>query len=93
MAKVTYCDICYCPIKLGDKKYVLGILQTDEMTTQDVKNFEQSLYYQRPQQETKLYEICEGCKEVLEHFFYIRKDELEKIKQDLEKLTNSRRKK
>jgi len=92
MAKVTYCDVCYCPIKLGDKKFILGVLQATEMDEQDIKNFEKSLYYNRPYQGTKLYEICEGCKDVLEHFFHLRKDELESVKEQLENLAKDRKK-
>ena len=93
MGKMTFCDVCYAPIKLGDKKFILGVLQATELDEQDVKSFEQSLYRQRPYQGVKLYEICEGCKDVLEHFFYIRKEELEKVKEMLENFTDKRKRK
>ncbi len=93
MGNMTFCDVCYCPIKLGDKKFILGILEATELNEQETESFKQAMYHQRPYRGTKLYEICEGCKDVLEHFFYIRKDELEKVKDMLENLTRNRRRK
>ena len=89
MARVTYCDICYVPIKLNDKIYVLGILEATETSVQDIANFRDSLGY-RDTYGTKLKEVCEGCKKVLERFFHIRKDELEEVKAIIEKITEKR---
>ena len=93
MAKITYCDICYCPIKIGDKKHILGSLSVIEVSEADLQFVKQSLYYQQERENVQLHEICEGCKEVLEHLFYIRKDELEKIKQQIESFKVRRRRK
>ena len=97
MGKSTYCDICYLPIKLGDNKHVFGIATTKEYMPSISKEtlFANVLtggnMYSKDQ--IKFYDVCEGCKEVLEHFFFIRKDELEKIKIELERMVGKRRRK
>ena len=95
MGKSTFCDICYLPIKLGDNKHILGIVTTKEYEPPISK---QTLFtniltvnntYGREQ--IKFYDVCEGCKTVLEYLFYMRKDELEKIKIELERMIGKRK--
>ena len=95
MGKSTFCDICYLPIKLGDNKHVLGIVTTKEYEPPVSKEalFANVLtggnIYAREQ--IKFYDVCEECKRVLEYFFYIRKDELKKIKTELERMAEGRK--
>ena len=88
--KVTYCDICYQVIKPGTKKYVLGIhILTHEGDKQKLEEVIQHNYqYHLPKIE--MYEICGECKQVLEHFFHIRKEKLAKIKKELKKIFKKR---
>ena len=95
MGKSTFCDICYLPIKLGDDKHIFGIATVKEYETPTSK---QSLFTSLltdgnvyGKEQIKFYDVCEGCKNVLEHFFYIRRDELEKIKKELDRMVGKRR--
>jgi hypothetical protein len=85
--KITYCDICYQVIKPGDKKYVLAI---HILTQKGNENKEET--YEALQRNYQYYnkiehhEVCVECKKVLEYFFHVRKEELRKIKKELDKL-------
>ena len=91
--RINYCDICQELIKKGDKKILLGINSTIEknsdnevnetMTQEEIKKAIQS--YQSEYKAIKIYEICNSCKELIERLLTLRRQEIKKIKDELDK--------
>ena len=89
--QLTYCDICHELIKIGDKKYILGVnpvKQESEKIEEELKKnvYDYLRHVQHQTEKIQIMEICEECKKVLEYFFHIRKKELEKTKLELKKI-------
>ncbi len=94
--KLSYCDICQVLIKNGDKKYLFGINQvTEKSTEEDFENLSQDELkkviqnYQSEYKSIKIFEICKDCKDVIQKVLMLRKTEIQKLKEDLEKIWNS----
>jgi hypothetical protein len=88
--KTTFCDICQSIIKPRSKKYILGINPVQEGDDgehydfqQAVKVFQQCSYSFRNMQ---LFEICEGCKKVLEDLFEKRAKKLNKLNKKIQEI-------
>jgi hypothetical protein len=88
--KVSYCDICYQVIKPQSKKHVLCLHTMVHETTDDKAELQEKILKSYQYRSPELYEVCQGCKKVLEYFFHIRKDELRKIQKELEKISRKR---
>lgn len=91
MGNQKVCDLCSEIIK--GKIYYLAVTETE---VPDNKNkliefitLEQAFSMMAKKQEelhknTKYYEICEGCKKVLDYLLVMRKDHLQVLKQEAE---------
>jgi len=96
MSKLTLCDVCGAVIKIGDKKYILGVNEIQESgdheeTINDVEEIIKR--YKQGFDRVQIYEICVECKKILEHLFKMRKKEREDIIKEIEKLYEKRGKK
>jgi len=88
--KVTYCDVCQGVIKPKGKKYILGINPVQEGDEgehyefqQAVKVFQTCSYAFKNMQ---LFEICEGCKNVLQELFEKRVKKLNKLNKKIQEI-------
>lgn len=92
MGQVTYCDLCNEVIHNRHKKYILGVNAVTEDEVQNLTGYKD--VYDEIQKNAnslihgkiKLKEICQGCKDVLDNFFSLRKHEIEAKKLEVEKL-------
>ena len=86
--QLTYCDICHQVIITGKKKHILAVSSAEQKTREDGRYhdfYEEIQQYAKNCRKVKLYEICIECKKILEHFFRLRVDELEKIQKEIKK--------
>jgi len=88
---VTYCDICETPIKPSDIKWVFGIIEREEegedVTVLTVEELSERLRIQQQRnKKVKTYEICTGCKKVLDSFLALRRSQVLKIKNEIDKI-------
>jgi len=92
MAQVTYCDLCGEIIKIGDKKYILGVHSVTEESEEErhaqLVEVLKELYKEMKvtQRRVQLYEMCPKCVQVFLHFVNLRKKELEKAKIEVAKM-------
>lgn len=92
--ELTYCDVCNQVITPHSKKHVLAVntIVQEEITynhrPRDMYEYMQEI--NRQAQKVKFYELCEGCQKVLKHLFQLRRDKLEKLKKDIEKIYNTK---
>jgi len=89
--KICYCDICQSLIKQGDKKFILAINSAYEVGKGEEEPLITNLQdlvkqYKRGVDDTRIYEICEECKKILEHLFTMRKKERKTILKELENM-------
>lgn len=91
MAQLVLCDVCKEIIKAGSRKYVVAINTiTQGQSITSLQDFNQTLRnYQKQAQKVQIFEICEGCKEVLEHLLTIRKNELTQLRKEFKLITNA----
>jgi len=78
------CDVCGNLIKNGEKRYL--VLQQEIIVRDKTPDSVQEAYTQsqRDQSYVKAKEICGNCKNILDHFFNMRKEEVEQITKELE---------
>jgi len=88
--KVTYCDICELPIKKIEKKWVIGLKEVEEVKEDELDKavdiLERYRKIQRDADKLEVYEICQTCKKVLESFLALRRSQVLKIKNEIDKL-------
>ena len=89
MAKLTLCDICGAVIKMGERKYILGVNEieetgSDEETREDFLEFIRT--YKQGFDRVQIFELCKECKKILEHLFKMRKKEREEAIKEITKL-------
>lgn len=90
--KLSYCDICQSLIKPGDKKFLFGMNVVTEkhndetiesLNSEELKKVIQS--YQNEYKSIQIFEICKECKDVIQKLLELRRQEIRKIKEELEK--------
>ena len=90
--QTTFCDLCGELVKVGDKKYILGVHQVteeaEEERQQQLIEVLKELYKEMKssQRRVKIYEMCPKCLQVFLRFITLRKCELEKAKQEISRL-------
>ena len=102
MSYLCLCDVCQQVIKLGDKKYILGLNSTQQTesesysynSSQDGMESLQDLIgrMENRTKHVKVLEICEKCKRVFDHFINLRIERVKKIALKLEKIEKGERK-
>jgi len=90
---ICQCDICNTIIKNGDVKFSVVSRQAVQVETKDYKDANE---YMRDAQRTysglKVQEICENCHKAYEAFFKLRKEDVDKILEEIEKTWQTKRK-
>jgi len=87
--QLTYCDICHQVISTGKRKHILAVSSAEQKNREygRYKDFDEEIQqYATNCKKVKLYEICTECKKILEYFFRLRIDELEKTKKEIKKI-------
>jgi hypothetical protein len=82
---IFYCDVCEQIIKEGEDKFILAINKVGrDREEPKIMNYED--FINRLQQKNKTirtYEICIKCKELLDKFLAMRRNDLKKLEQQL----------
>jgi len=75
--RVTYCDICNALIKHGEKKYYLVL----NAVTEDgqIYTYDEITEHAKKSIDTRMYETCQNCKNILGYLFKMRREERQKI--------------
>ncbi len=95
---ITCCDICKSVIKPSERKWLVGInpVKEEETLQKRITDYHEtaeilvSNTYRHGR--CQIFEVCEGCKQVLEYTFRMRKDKLKKLKDKLEKMYDKKAK-
>lgn len=88
MGIISTCDICHQIIKDNEKKYKLWIQKAyNPYNPYGTKKSETALVklYNEAVDSTEYKELCSKCKKVLEYFFNIRKEKMNKVLKEIEK--------
>ncbi len=95
--KLSYCDICQSLIKQGEKKFLFALNSVTEkqdddrmenLSSEELKKVIQS--YQNEYKPIQVFEICKECKDVIQRLLELRRQEIKKIKDELEKAWGNR---
>lgn len=92
----NYCDSCGNVVKTGGKKYILGVnsvIQKVHARQQDFQEVYEQIYKKTQYRTIQIFEICGECKKVLEYLFEMRKEKLEGVKKELNKIMEQEEKK
>lgn len=93
MSYTLFCDICNTPIKEGENRSTLTINTIKQNAENSTKSYitleELENYLKKSKENIKIYDICDNCKIVLEHFLNLRISEVKKIQEELNKLEDS----
>lgn len=90
--QITRCDICKQIIKVGDPKFYFAMKDTNEpveplVIARDIDAIKETIHkLKKMYDDIKVYEICEGCKKIIDYCLNLRIDELEKIQKEMENL-------
>lgn len=88
----SFCDLCGELIKVGDKKYILGVHciteEPEEERQQQLVEVLKELYKEMKttQRSVQIYEMCPQCLQVFLRFINLRKTDLVKAKQEVARL-------
>lgn len=85
--QTTHCDICGHLIKNNSVKYAM-VVQKIVQGQRPPENQHEAMQMEEAMREeyrVKLKEICETCKQIHEYIFKLRKDNVDRIKKELEK--------
>jgi len=83
---VSYCDVCGVIFKPNDERYALVIQKFEEEQKTEYKDAMEYLEaYNRTYGTLKVQEVCGNCKKVYDHFFNMRKGEVEKVLKQISK--------
>lgn len=90
--QLTYCDLCGEPIKVGEKKYILGVHcvteEPEEERQAQLVEVLKELYKEMKtsQRRVQVYEMCPKCLQVFLRFITLRKSDLDKAKREVSRL-------
>jgi hypothetical protein len=91
MAQVNYCDVCGNVIKDGCIKWAIAIQPVKQISNKELLKMniqEQMEEMQQRYDNTILQEMCDSCKKIHDHLFELRKEEIERMKKELEESYN-----
>ena len=90
--QATYCDLCGELIKVGDKKYILGVHCVTELSEEEreqhLVEVLKELYKEMKttQRRVQIYEMCPKCLQVFLRFINLRKTDLDKAKREVSRM-------
>ncbi len=96
MSQVIFCDLCPSIIKPSDKRYYIAIIEAKDnaergMVIRDIKELmlqieERHEELKKEYDAVKIYELCPQCKKVYDYVFQLRKDKVEALKEEANRM-------
>lgn len=83
--QLSICDVCGIPIKPNDKKYAIAVQEMIEDNIQYTEILDYMQSQQRKYGKIEVKEVCKTCKKIYDRFFQLRKDEIAKLTEEIEK--------
>jgi FMN-dependent NADH-azoreductase len=94
--QITYCDLCNEPIKINDKKYILGVHCVTEAPEEERQQHYAEILrdlakqMQSTNRGVQIFEICPECLKVFLRFIHLRKEDLKKQRKEINRIMKNR---
>lgn len=90
--QISFCDLCKEPIEVNGKKYILGFSEVGEVKD-EVEREQQyidmvSTLHKEMKQNNRginIYEVCPKCMQIFLYFINMRKEEVDKTREEVAK--------